>query len=82
MKADESHTGLSLLAVQHGFQIGKRIEGGRTTIITTGSTVTLPGLQLPLMLIIMTVEAQEFPVTAIGRIVIMVMIPVMHGQFA
>jgi hypothetical protein len=36
----------------------------------------------PLMLIVMAVQTQKLPVAAVGRVVIMVMIAVMYGQFA
>src|SRR5699024_666088 len=35
-----------------------------------------------LMFIIMTIETQQLPITAIARVIIMVMIAVMNGQFA
>jgi len=40
------------------------------------------GFQLPLVLVVMAVQAQQFPVAPIGRIVVVVMIPVMDRQLA
>lgn len=34
------------------------------------------------MLVVMTVEAQQLPVTAVGRVVIVVVISVVHSQLA
>ena len=40
------------------------------------------GFFIPLMLIIMTIQTQQLPIAAIRRIVVVVMISVMHRQFA
>jgi len=38
--------------------------------------------QLPLVFVVMAVEAQQFPVAAIGRIIVVIVVPVMNRQFA
>ena len=37
---------------------------------------------LPLVLVVMAVQAEQFPVAAVGGIVLVVVIAVMHGQLA
>ncbi len=63
-------------------------KGGEGTVTRCGATViTGPDLTVgighavPFMLIVMTVEAEQFPVAAVGRIIIMVMILVVHREF-
>ena len=36
--------------------------------------------QLPLVFVVMAVQAQQLPVAAIGRVVVMIVVPVMNGQ--
>src|SRR4051812_45496055 len=36
--------------------------------------------QSPLVFVVMAVQAQQFPVAAIGRVVVVIVIPVMNGQ--
>jgi len=36
--------------------------------------------QLPLVFVVMAVEAQQLPVAAIGQVVVVVVVPVMNGQ--
>jgi hypothetical protein len=35
-----------------------------------------------LVLVVVTVDAEEFPIAAVGRVVMMVVVFVMHGEFA
>ena len=38
--------------------------------------------QLPLVFVVMAVQAQQLPVAAIGRVVVVIVVPVMNGQLA
>lgn len=48
------------------------------------ATVAMPSvcLNLPLMLVVMAIEAKEFPIAAIGRIVVVIMVTMVNRQFA
>ena len=39
------------------------------------------GLQLPLMFVIVTVQTQQFPIAAIGRVVVVIVITVVNCKF-
>lgn len=78
--SDNSWGGLALVS-QHRLEVGKwRV--GRRRSITVGARAVACRFQLPLMLVVVAVEAQQFPVAAVGRVVAMVVVAVMHGEFA
>ncbi len=52
-----------------------RLGRGRAAIIRLGH------FQAPVFVVV-TVYAQQFPVAAVGRVVVVVVVPVMHGEFS
>ena len=65
---------------QHRFKIGERIKRGSSAFAAGGRGIALLRLQLPLVFIVMAIHTQQFPVTAIGRIVAVIVVAVMHCQ--
>ena len=55
---------------------------GRDVPITASIAAAASRFQLPLVFVVMTVQAQQFPVTPIRRVVLVIVIPVMDCQFA
>ena len=43
--------------------------------------VTVLLFHVPSMLLVMTVDAKQFPITAVGRIIVVVVILVMNSEF-
>jgi hypothetical protein len=68
-----------LLAVQKRLEIGKR-RVGRTSWAALG--IAAGCFQLPLVFIVVAIKAQQFPVAAIGRVVVVVVVSMMHRQLA
>src|SRR3954469_9795251 len=59
------------------------MRGGRLlrTVRTTGAlTCTSRRFELARVLVVMTVDAQKLPIAAVGRIVVVVMIAVVHRE--
>jgi hypothetical protein len=48
----------------------------------SGSIATASCFQLPLVFVVVAVEAQQFPVAAVGRVVAVIVVPVMDRQLA
>jgi hypothetical protein len=47
----------------------------------SASSASIAGrFELPLVLVVMAVQAQQFPVAAIGRVVVVIVVPVMNRQ--
>jgi hypothetical protein len=69
-----------LLSRQHGLEIGKRRMRGDTGA-RVGTASTIAGFQLPLMFVIVAVKAEQFPIAAVGRIVVVIVVAVMDSQF-
>lgn len=55
---------------------------GRDVPTTASIATAASRFQLPLVFVVMTVQAQQFPVTPIRRVVVVIVIPVMNCQFA
>src|ERR1700682_919209 len=55
---------------------------GRVAVAGSVSAATAGGFQLPLVLVVMAIQAQQFPVAAIGWIVAVIVIPMMDRQLA
>ncbi len=49
-------------------------------LVTGRSSGLVAGFQLPLVFVVVAVNAQQFPITAIGGVVIVVVITVMNGK--
>jgi predicted Na+-dependent transporter len=47
---------------------------------STGIARVTSRFQLPLMFVVMAVQAQQFPVAAVGQVVVVIVVPVMNGQ--
>ena len=73
------HDGL-VVAVQHGFKIGERIERGGSAFTAAGGGIALMSFQLPLVFVVVAVNTQQFPVAAIHWIVAVIMVTVMNSQ--
>ena len=69
-----------MFAIQHGFKIRKWIERSTRTLAAAGSGITPLRLNLPLVFVVMAVQTQQFPVAAIGRIIVVIVVAVMHRQ--
>ena len=63
-------------------QICQAGEGTCLAFSSAGLTAIVPRavFQFPLMFVVMTVQAQQFPVAAIGWVVVVVVVAVMDGQ--
>ena len=55
---------------------------GRDATVASGMVAIVGRFQLALVFVVMAVQAQQFPVAAIGRVVMVVVVAVMHRQFA
>jgi len=66
--------GQSLLEICEG-SIGRHAAADRRAATTASR------FQLPLVLVVVAVHAQQFPVAAIGWVVVMIMVAVVDGQF-
>ena len=53
---------------------------GRNAAASASIARVASRFQLPLVFVVMAVQAQQFPVAAIGRVVVVIMVPVMNGQ--
>ena len=53
---------------------------GRDAGVSASIAAIAARFQLPLVLVVMAVQAQQFPVAAIGRVVVVIVVPVMYGQ--
>lgn len=69
-----------LVFVQHGFEIGKRIKRSRGCFTVVASGIALLRFQLSLVFIVMAIDTQQFPVTAISGIVVVIVVAMMHSQ--
>jgi hypothetical protein len=67
--------------VQHGFQIPEGVESGTLGFTLTSRTAVF-AVEQSLVFIIVTVETEQLPITAVRGIVVMIMIPMMHGQLS
>ena len=73
--------GNSTLLLQQILQVGKRgMGGGRAPCRLLGPSAGR--FQLPQMLVVMAIQAEKFPVAAVGWIVVVIVVAVMHRQFA
>lgn len=74
---------VSLLLIKHRFQVSERIVGCRTHILlrilsrNDGCTVLI-GLGIFRVFMIVAVEAQQFPVAAVRRVIGVIVVDVMH----
>ena len=71
---------LELLLLQHLLEIGERRVGGGVALF--GVCAAVGCLQQALVLVVVAVEAEQFPIAAIRRIVVVVVVPMVHRQFA
>ena len=46
----------------------------------SASSALASRFQVPLVFVVMAVQAQQFPVAAIGRVVVVMVVPVMSGK--
>src|SRR4026208_1683060 len=71
---------LLFLCFQLRLQVGERIVGGQRSLSTGRSR---PGrlIEDACMLVFMAIDAEQFPVASIQRIVVVVMVLVVHRQF-
>src|SRR6267143_4347795 len=67
--------GESLLEIREG-SVGRRAgpDGGAASPAS--------GFQMPPVFVVVAVQAQQLPVAAIGRVVVVIVVPVVDGQFA
>jgi len=68
-----------LLAIEQRLQIRER-RMSRDAASSTSIVPVASRFQLPLVFVVMAVEAQQLPVAAIGQVVVVVVVPVMNGQ--
>jgi len=69
------------LFFQQVFQAGKGIVRGVWQVLMSGwSPGLVSGFKLSLVFVVVAVNAQQFPVTAIGGVVIVIVITVMNGK--
>jgi len=67
--------------LEQRLQSGKWRVRGVARLCCPSIGVTAVGFDLFLMLVVVTIDAEQLPVAAVGRIVIMIVIAVMNGQF-
>ena len=65
-----------LFAIQQRFEIRER-RMGRAAAVAGGIAASASRFQLPLVFIVMAIHAQQFPVASIGRVVVVIVVPVM-----
>jgi hypothetical protein len=71
----------SLLVLQQGLETSERPVGRRRLLLTVCRRLGIPFLiQIPGVLIVMTIETQQFPIAAVGGIIIVVVILVMDRE--
>jgi hypothetical protein len=72
-----------LFILQQSIETGERPVGRRRLLLATRRHLAIPFRYLvPRVLIVVTVEAQQLPVAAVGRIIIVVVIFVMDCEFS
>ena len=71
-----------LFILQQSIKTSERLEGRGWLLIVSRRHFIMPFLiQIPLVLIVVAVKTQQFPVAAVRRIVIVVVILVMDSEF-
>jgi hypothetical protein len=70
-----------MLSIQSRLQIGKRVVRCQGSLATHASASSRL-IQLTCMLVIVAIQAEQFPVAAIGRVVVMIVVLVMDRQLA
>ena len=65
-------------ALQQGLEIRERLVGGRRCRFAAPDSS--PGIEIPGVLVVMAIQAEQLPVAPVGRVVIVVVVPVMHCQ--
>ena len=73
------HPLLTLLIGQQRLEIRKR-RMGRDTAILANVGAPASRFQLPLMFVVVAVQAEQFPVAAVGRVVVMIVIAVVDRE--
>ena len=63
-------------------QCGERRVRGPAAPRRAGTGVTTVGFDLLLVFVVVAIDTEQFPVAAVGRIVVVVVIPVVHSEFA
>jgi hypothetical protein len=70
-----------LFILQQSIKTSERLEGGRWLLLASRQHFIIPfPIQIPRVLIVVTVKTQQFPVAAVRRIVIVVVILVMDRE--
>ena len=70
-----------LFILQQSIKTSERLEGRGWLLLASRQRFIMPFLiQIPLVLIVVTVETQQFPVAAVRRIVVVVVILVMDRE--
>lgn len=72
---------LTALVSQHRLEVGEGRVGCRLSLVRTAG-IAACGFELALVFIVMAVEAEQLPVAAVGRVVLVIVVAMMHGQFA
>jgi len=73
--------GQLLFALQQSLEISERSVGGQWLFLATRGLLAIPfRIQIPRVLIVVTIETQQLPVAPVGRIVIVVMVLVMNRE--
>jgi hypothetical protein len=74
---------LVVMGLQEGIQPFERLEDGRRRLPVLGRrSAIIAGQYEFLVFVVVTVQAQQLPVPAIGWIIVMIVVFVMHRQFA
>src|SRR6266496_6190950 len=74
---------LARLVLEHRLQVGEGTMGSRCRRSRVRRGVPARRmLQLPLVLVVVAIDAQELPIAAVGRVVVVIVIAVMDGKLA
>jgi hypothetical protein len=79
---DEGRRERLAFVLQQILEVGEWIVCGAGFRFTGAGRLALRGrFQQPLVFVVMAIDAQQLPVAAIGRVVIVIVVTVMHGEF-
>ena len=70
------------LVSQHRLEVGEGRVGRRVRSAIGNSGSAPRGFELALVLVVVAVETEQLPVAAVGRVVLVIVVAVMHSQFA
>jgi len=70
----------TLFTLQQRLQGGERIAGRIGHLVFRVERAAAGVIDIPRVLVVVAIDAQQFPVASIGRVEIVIVVPMVHGQ--